>query len=174
MGALRSQREPASGESRSSGFLRQAVAIRSPVTTHSERSHGTPLLLSHRERPGSDGLLQHAGWQHSRQQCEYDVRDFLSANTLTPGTSRRLARHLCHHHAGDARSGCCRRSAVVRGPWLLRPALGQVGKRFPPLLRRQLVPGRGREGMNALEAPCLNCCLWIYSSSVIIYKIIIG
>lgn len=35
------------------------------------------LPRSHCERPGSDELLQHAGWQHSCQQCEYDVRSVL-------------------------------------------------------------------------------------------------
>ncbi|XP_037771556.1 casein kinase II subunit alpha isoform X2 [Chelonia mydas] len=73
------------------------------------------LGRSHCEGPGSDGFIQHARWQHSCQQRQYDVRDLFSANTFTPWTSSGLTRDFCHQYSGDAGSSCCRSSAVVMG-----------------------------------------------------------
>lgn len=56
------------------------------------------------------------------------------------------------------------------GPFCLLMPEQRLGSPLSPLM--QLAPGG--EGWNTSEAPCLNRCLWIYSSSVIKKKIIIG
>uniref|UniRef100_A0A670I544 non-specific serine/threonine protein kinase n=1 Tax=Podarcis muralis TaxID=64176 RepID=A0A670I544_PODMU len=106
MGALRPQRESAFGQPRGPGFLGQVAAIRPPIPSDSERSHGAPLLLPHSEGPGSDELNQHAGQQHPRQQRQYVVRAFFSANVFTPGASSGLACDSCCQHPRYASSSC--------------------------------------------------------------------
>uniref|UniRef100_A0A670I4E9 non-specific serine/threonine protein kinase n=1 Tax=Podarcis muralis TaxID=64176 RepID=A0A670I4E9_PODMU len=60
----------------------------------------------HSEGPGSDELNQHAGQQHPRQQRQYVVRAFFSANVFTPGASSGLACDSCCQHPRYASSSC--------------------------------------------------------------------